>query len=494
MSGKRGGYFRGLVDAILGRRFEAAGMDRDAQEQYARVDHERPINEDLADDLPTMRARCRDAVRNNALVEGAVTTHKSDVVGPDGPKLDVQSDSEQYNREAEDIWQEWAANCDYNRQWALVDFLRQDIEAAWTAGDSITQVLYDRQQPAAMKFRLLGIAADRLETPIDRFGDRNVIMGVEVNDHGRPTHYHIAEPTYYGPYRAWTGKYTRLPTSQVQHIFEAIEPGQVRGIPWLASSLRSISQSNAFDRETIEAARTAALFGAVAVTQPGAIEPGEYERTTGKVTIPTRSMMYAPPGYDVKQLQAQHPNNRYVEFQHEQFRKIGRAVGMPLLTVLLDARTHNYSSARYDGQVYRRHLQVIQSRLTRQRCVPCANQVLLDAERAGVIRRRPPRVHLSWGWPQPPEIDEQKAALADEIKLRIGSASLSQVCASHNRSFEEVVQARLRDDEYLRENGLPTVSEMLGAATNSSPQPAGDESDDDPRQPGADRFHVGVTL
>lgn len=480
-----------VIPSMGQRRFEAAAIDRDSQEQYARVDYERPYNEDLSEDLPTMRSRCRDVVRNNSLVEGVVNTHKADVCGPDGPSLDVQSDDEAYNREAEDVWREFAADCDYNRQLAFVDFLRQDIEAAWTAGDSITQTLYDRQYSGPVKFRLLGISPDRLDTPYKEFGNPNIVMGVELAGAGRPIAYHISEPTRVGPYRYLTGEFTSLPSAQIQHVFEAVEPGQVRGIPWLASSLRSISQSDAFDRETIEAARTAALFGAVATTQAGVIDPGEFVRTTGKLSIPTRSVAYLAPGYDIKQLQGQHPNNRYVEFQYEQYRKIGRAVGMPLLTILLDARSHNYSSARYDGQVYRRHLNVIQARLTRQRCNPSANRVLLDAERAGVIRRRPPKVRLVWGWSQPPEVDEQKAAQADELELRIGSKSLSQVCASRNRSFEEVVQARLRDDEYLEANGLPTVSEMLSGMEQQQPPADSDENDTNAN---ANRFEVGMTL
>lgn len=484
LAGRIAGWF-------TGRRFEAAAHDRDSIEQYSRVDYDREINEDLSEDLPTMRARCRDAARNNPLVEGVINTHKTDVVGSDGPVLDVQSDDERYNQEAEDLWREFRCNCDYNGQLAFCDFLRQDIEAAWTSGDSIKQVLYDRRAPSPIKLRLLGITSDRLDTPYDQFGNPNVVMGVELSESGRPVYYYIAEPTHIGPYRYQTGKYNRLRAEDVLHVYEAIEAGQVRGIPWLASSLRGISHSDAFDRETIEAARTAAIFGAVATVKDGMIDPGEFKTTTGKIAIPTRSIAYMAPGYDIKQLAAQHPNAHYVEFQHEQFRKLGRPVGMPLMTILLDARYHNYSSARYDGQVYRRHLNVIQSRLTRQVCNPIANQVLLDGERFGLIRRRPESVRTVWGWSQPPEIDEHKAAIADQLELRTGSISLSQVCARRNRSFEEVVAARLRDDELLAANGLPSVRDSV-AVNPSAAQAAAESNESGDNQ--NSRFHVGMTL
>jgi len=66
-----------------------------------------------------------------------------------------------------------------------------------------------------------------------------------------------------------------------------------------------------------------------------------------------------------------------------------------------------------------------------------------------------------WVWSNPPEIDEEKTARANEIKLRMGAISLSEVCANSNRSLEEVVQQRVRDDELLESFGLPTVRESI---------------------------------
>lgn len=494
---KRKGLFRRLVDAVTGnvaeRRFEAGGHDRDSAEHFGRVGYDRSLNEDLADDLPTMRSRCRDQAQNNALVRGAITTHKIDVVGAEGPRLDVQSSNERYNKEAEDFWREWCNYCDYNNRLSFVDFLYQDVELAWTCGDSITQRLYDPGSATPSKFRLLEVAPDRLQTPYGEFGDPDVVLGIRLTKSGRPQTYYVAEPTHIGPYRYSTGEYTPLNPEDVLHVYESVEPGQVRGIPWLASSLRAIANAKAFARETIEAARTAALFAAIATVKDQADEVTELAPNRDPMRIPNRAVAFMPAGYDKPtQMVAQHPNTRYIEFMHEQYREIGRPVGMPLLTILLDARYHNYSSARYDGQVYRRCLNGIQSRLARQRCTPCALQVLLDGERAGFIRRRPKDLRLVWGWTQPPEIDEHKAAMAQEIELRMGSTSLSQVCASRNRHFEDVVQQRLRDDAYLQENGLPSVREMLADGMGGQPN-LDSESDNPPAETNSsNRFEVGV--
>lgn len=471
----------GIVNRIKGlfaeRKFRAGAINRETVEHFGKIGNEQTINEDLVDDLKTMRVRCRDTAQNNALVRGVIETHKVDVVGPNGPTLDVQSDDEKYNKEAEDYFKEWSAICDYNNTISFSEFLRQDIESAWTCGDSFSQRLYDRQAPEAMKFRLLGIAADRLDTPMATVADQDVILGVRVNQHGRPMSYYVSESSNYGPWRTFTGKYSEISANDMIHVFDQIEPGQVRGIPWLASSLIDIANSKAFAKETLEIARTTALFG-VALTADN-LDADTIEMPDNKtVSIPRRAMTYIKQGWKAQTLAANQPGPNYIEFQHENYRSIGRPVGMPLLTILLDARYHNYSSARYDGQVYRRHLQAIQTRLTRQRCSPCAGQVLLDAERYGLIRRRPQKMNLVWGWSVPPEIDEEKTARANEIKLRTGQASLSELCNAANRSFEEVVQSRRRDDEYLELNGFPTVMEMLA---NSQPSQPPSEDDEPPK-------------
>jgi len=386
------GVINRFIDRLVGRRFRAGAVDRETMEHFGRVTEERPVNEDLVEDLPRMRSRCREMAQNNALVRGVIDTHKVDVVGPNGPTLDVQSDDENYNREAEDVFKEWASVCDYNNTASLADILRQDIESAWTCGESFSQRLYDRMAPTPTKFRLLGIAIDRLESPYSVLSDPDVIMGVRVTKSGRPVSYYLAEPANYGAYRFLTGKHTELPASEAIHIFEQIEPGQVRGIPWLASSLIDISNSRAFAKETIEAARSAALMNVIMTAKDADTEIKQPAQST--VSIPRRSMVYVKPGWSAQQVTPQHPSTRYIEFQHEHCRAIGRPVGMPLLTILLDARYHNYSSARYDGQVYRRHLNAIQARLTRQRCNRWANEVLLDAERDGQRRRRPTKVSL----------------------------------------------------------------------------------------------------
>jgi lambda family phage portal protein len=496
---KKKGLFRRIADAVSGknaeRRFEAGGHDRDSAEHFGQVGYDRTLNEDLADDLPTMRSRCRDQAQNNALVRGAISTHKIDVVGSEGPRLDVQSDDERYDQEAEDFWRDWCSYCDYNGRLSFTDFLYQDIELAWTCGDSISQRLFDPSASTASKFRLLEVAPDRLKTPYGEFGDPDVVLGIRLSKTGRPIRYYVEEPTHIGPYRYVTGEFSELSGKDVIHVLEVLEPGQVRGIPWLASSLRAIANAKAFARETLEAARTATLFAAVATVKDSADEAVDFVPTNSPMKIPNRSVAFMPRGYDrPMQMAAQHPNTRYIDFMHEQYREIGRPVGMPLLTILLDARYHNYSSARYDGQVYRRTLNSIQSRLARQRCNPCAMQVLLDAERAGLIRRRPQRMHLVWGWTQPPEIDEHKAAMAQRIELMMGSTSLSQVCASRNRHFEDVVMQRMRDDEFLQANGLPTLREMLADSQGGQASINAEGGGESSAGESANRFEVGFEV
>src|SRR5687768_2173239 len=73
------------------RRWEAAETNR-LNRTHWRNATGAPINEDLSGDLRTLRARCRYESYNNPIVEGVIGTHQVDLVGVQGPTLQVRSD------------------------------------------------------------------------------------------------------------------------------------------------------------------------------------------------------------------------------------------------------------------------------------------------------------------------------------------------------------------------------------------------------------------
>ena len=98
----------------VSRRWEAARTTRHNQAHWAGVSPaDTPVDVDIHEDLPRLRERCRHEYHNNAHVEGCVSTHAVDVIGSDGPRLEVISDNDRFNERAESFWREWSELCDY---------------------------------------------------------------------------------------------------------------------------------------------------------------------------------------------------------------------------------------------------------------------------------------------------------------------------------------------------------------------------------------------
>ena len=88
------------------RRWEAGNTDRlnEAHWLYAQ---DESLNAWLSAQLPTIRGRASYEVKNNGMLKGMIATHADDIVGSDGPQLQVQSDDDRYNEALEELWRSW---------------------------------------------------------------------------------------------------------------------------------------------------------------------------------------------------------------------------------------------------------------------------------------------------------------------------------------------------------------------------------------------------
>ena len=85
------------------RRFEAI-YDCHTKEHWKHVT-DYPVNYEMSGDLHILRSRCEYEFQNNPMVAGVIETHTIDLLGESGPTLQVQSDSDRYNRLLEEIWE-----------------------------------------------------------------------------------------------------------------------------------------------------------------------------------------------------------------------------------------------------------------------------------------------------------------------------------------------------------------------------------------------------
>ncbi|MGB7325946.1 MAG: phage portal protein [Rubripirellula sp.] len=470
------------------RGWEAARTDRVNADHWKGANGD-PIDHDLAFDLPTLRARAVHEYENNPNVEGVVGTHAVDLVGPDGPQLEVRSDNDAYNDRQESLWREWSELCDYNCEMGLPEIMGLWTRQIWTHGALLGQdATADPGTPGydfPAKFRIHAISSDRLETPWHMHGNPDIAFGVKRTRSGRAEEYFISQPRHHGAWQIETGEFARIPARNIYHGFVKHFPDQTCGYPLLSSALPMIGELRDFDRSVLDAARMAADESGWFInlnpdgpkfvnTDPATGEDrGSFEVKHKRMT--TRA---APPGWDRRNNEATHPMAEYVGFRKERMAEIGRAASIPLMLIRLDSSGHNYSSARFDHEYYIRHLQMWQSWMARRFLTPMIKTLAAELHRSGALQRPPAGgVRYAFNFKPPPQVDPTKWRGEEKIGLANKTLTFAEACRRNNQQEDDVIASWVRTFNKLKASGLSDeqaamfVNSWMGG--KSGPQSAG---------------------
>lgn len=414
------------------RRWDAAKTDRLNEAHFTGANGQH-INNDISMYGQTMQARASRELSLNAIFQGIVRTHVVDVVGPNGPKLQVMSESKAYNDDLEGAFEDWALDCDAAGMMALPDFVSLWVLQLWPYGEYLFQKITDPAVDTDVRLRLNNINPPRINDPLGKQYDPNISMGVKRNKHGRPLSYFVAPPD--DRYIVRFGEFDEVPASDMIHHFIPEQANQARGVPWIAAALQSLADIHEIDRDIMDAIRQAANFGAYLYTDhPDA----EYISVNEQTTLERGTLKTAPPGWKLAQLTPQQPGTNVNAYLNDRMREAGAAANMPLLKIKRDASGHNYSSARFDNIGYWRGNDWLRASIERV----ALRRVVADFERearaAGVIRgSRPARVRFSWRWAPSPYIDAEKEAKAAQIRLETKQATLKDVVIESGKDWEQ---------------------------------------------------------
>ena len=248
------------------RYFESAETTRLNQAHWMMAQDE-SINCWLAEHLEKIRARSAYEARQNGTVLGVINTHADDIVGPDGPTLQVISDDDVYNTALESAWREWFAAPTNKPNVSGAAWLKLCIRSLWKNGEYIDQIITDPNASGPVAMRLRPVHPRRLRAPVDKTGDPNVFMGIRFDALGRPSQYYISNPTAMGAPRLDLGQYATVPPDLIIHEFIAEEEDQARGVPWLNTALQPSADLRDYDDQVQDAARQMADQSALLYTE-----------------------------------------------------------------------------------------------------------------------------------------------------------------------------------------------------------------------------------
>lgn len=328
-------------------------------------------NEDIQDNLSTLRQRSRDLYMGVPLATGAIKTCRTNVVGG-GLKLKSQIDYEVLGISEEDarkleskierefaLWADSPA-CDIER---LDNFyeLQQLTFLNWLmSGDVIVTLPVTSRTNMPYDLRISLIEADRLSTPIGN-SNTKIVGGVEVNEAGEVVAYHIS--THHPlSYENIETKWTRVEAygaktgrRNVLHIMNRERIGQRRGVPFLAPVIEALKQLGRYtDAELVaavvsgmftvfiekESASSESAFGEV-ISQEQQVDSGD----EGSLELAPGAIIDLNEGEKATALNPGRPNTAFDGFVIAICRQIGAALEIPY-ELLVKNFNASYSASR----------------------------------------------------------------------------------------------------------------------------------------------------
>lgn len=473
------------------RRFQAAIPNRLNRETLAQS-HGESINTDIATDLPVLMARCAFEFASNPLFEGVVNTFKDDVIGPEGPTLQVSSDDKAFNEAVEAAVKVVMSDPDPSHRYGGVESMKTWVHGLLLAGTYLNVYTSVKRPTKGISFGFRTIHARRLVTPAQHAGDPNVAFGRRFDPKtGALVECYIDNPRQYGAFTLSYGEFETVPAEAVQDCFIPIEAEQLTGYPMLTSVLETAADIREYDKHVMEAAKNAAA-NAVGLQSQGAdaqINPDPISGTC--LPLEPGLINVAPKGWSFASLTPTQPGAMYTEFRRERGAELGRPIHMPLLVVFLTAAEANFSSAQYEGTVYCDGVLNIQKFIERRSLNPIVEMVIAELALRGKVRI-PVKYDLTWTHNVPAHANIEKFVKAIETMVQLGIIAESDAAAMVGKNWEKVVAARKRCKSDLEAAGLPPTP----TGKNAEPPGAEDGSSTPPKKkpaakkPNASRFSL----
>jgi lambda family phage portal protein len=445
------------------------------------------VNALIAASGPDITARARWLVRNNGYAVNAVESWAANTVG-DGIKPISKIGDAVRKEELQRLWLAWTDEADAE---GLTDFYglqRRAAREVFIAGEVFFRIRMRRPGDGlTVPLQLQMLPSEML--PLEQTGvaaNGNAIrQGIEFDRIGRRVAYHFlrrhpGDSTDPG----LSGELVRVPASEVIHVIDPVEGGQLRGVSKLAPAIVKLFLLDQYDDAELDRKKVAAMY-AMFVTSPAPenpLAPAEEDEGPGGVEISPGQVVRLDPGEDVTVGQPADSGATYEPFQYRTLLQISAALGIPYPYLANDMVKGNFSNSRLALIEFRRRVSAWQhSVMVYQLCRPvyarwmdvamlsgALNLPGFEADRSRLLAAD--WLPTKWNW-----VDPLKDANAEIAQIEAGLKSRSQAIAERGYDAEQV--DREIAAERARERALGLDFRRPGSPTQAVP--AGDADTDD---------------
>lgn len=413
-------------------------------------------------DLPALRERSRDLLRNAPLATGAVSTVVTNVVGTGlkvqshldrdvlKPYFASEDEFDAFERNAERIFRNWAESqdCDITRCQTFSEIQNLVLRSVLESGDVFILKRYAQRPNRNIDLALQIIEADRVTNSDFKADSGTLAAGVEMDADGAPISYSVCNQ-HPGDYQNQKEKkFVKVPAfdkygnRQVFHIFNRIRPGLTRGVPYLAPVIESLKQLDRYTEAEIMSAVVSAMFtvfvksedeeGLAPMTpsESGSTRDDDYKLAPGAI-------LDLQPGENIEIADPKRPNQAFDPFVQAVLRQVGVALELPF-EILIKHFTASYSAAQAALVEAWKFFSARRKWLAIQLCQPIYEMVITEAVAKGILKApnffsnseiRSAYLGAEWIGPPRGQIDQLKEVRAAQTRIEIGVSTLAEETA-----------------------------------------------------------------
>lgn len=417
--------------------------------------------------LRVLRSRSRDLTVNNDHARRFIKMVGAHVAGPSGVAFQNKAKrrdgslDRRLNSRIEDAWSRWGRRgvCEVSGQFCWRDLQRHVVETVARDGEYLIRFVLAEND---FGFSLQLIEADHLDETINRHlgGGRYIRMGVETNEWGRAVAYHLSvgHPGDTLSQQRYTT--VRVPAEEILHLKVTDRVTQIRGVPWMHSSMTRLGNLGAYEEAEIVAARIAASKMGFFVEE-GAEYAADATDASGNLISEVEPGMFEklPAGVKFEAFDPQHPSGNFEPFIKSTLRSIASGLNVSYNSLTSDLEATSYSSIRAGLLEERDAWRVLQNWFIDSFCQPVFDSWLPRAvltqddlrPYATTMRaiNAPSWKPRAWSW-----VDPLKDAQAQILALEAGLVTRTELAAEQGRDFEELCEEAAREREIMQEYGI----------------------------------------
>lgn len=449
-------------------------------------------DEDIVENLETLRERSRDLFMGTPLAVGALKTIRTNVIGR-GLRLNASIDYEFLGMTADeaDAWEVgverefrmWAesTHCDAARKCSFGQLQGLALLSALANGDCFVALPVIRRPGSVYDLRVSLLEGDRVCNPFPMPPGRDILGGIEMGEHGEHVAAWVAQRhplAVVARGAARPNEWRRVPfygartgRPNLLHIAQDWErPGQRRATPLLAPVIETLKQLGRYTDAELMGAVVSSMFTVFVKSntpssplspvipmgeQVGQGDPGSYELGSGAIVGlgDNEDVTIANPG---------RANTAFDSYVMAFCRQVGAAIELPY-ELLIKHFTASYSASRAALLEAWKMFHMRREWMVRTFCQPIYEEWLSEAVAKGRVQApgffEDPAVRAAWcgaDWygPAQGQLNPLNEANAARVRVEEGFSTREKEAAEiSGMAWEDIQPVRAREEAQRRRDG-----------------------------------------